>query len=292
MPFNTIAQNRACNKIMISKEYGMLKVETNPSKEQTAFYISLLRDQIRYQALTEIIRPCEPPKFHFGLRFGALVPENTHIPPMKKKDIIQIHQHDNQTRYAYSSKDQYGGTLPPINTLHPIINDIECYLGVDMSDYDTMIGNIYLDSLYIPAHQDTTESSEAVNYPVIVYTLGNRSSLGFWDSSRNNTLYNQYSSNSFVHHNLGYPNNEVCTKNGTVYTIGYEGNGRFDLIHTTPERSVKPEAYPPILLPDTNYIRSDLRNKTIAHYTITLTFRRAKDLSNNTPISPKRLPKE
>jgi len=55
----------------------------------------------------------------------------------------------------------------------------------------------------------------------------------------------------------------------------------FELVHTTPDVTEKPKAYPPLELPN---------GKTITNYTITLTFRRAQDLEKGvTPLTPEKL---
>jgi hypothetical protein len=273
--------------ITISDAYGVLKVETFPSEYKTINYINLLADQIRYQALTEIAREFEPPKFHFGLRWGTIVPENTNIAPMSQEDIVTIQKAHNDSRYAYSYKDQFGEKLPLISELKPIIDEIENALNIDMSAYDAMIGNIYLDGFYIPPHKDTTESKTSSQYPIIVYTIGNNSALGIWDGGTGNKVLHEYNLYSYLYPDLKKPTNEIRTHNGTIYTIGFHGRKRFDLIHATPNPCFKPLLFPPITLPDNECVNSNLRDKTITNYTITLTFRRAQDVSIDMPSFPK-----
>lgn len=181
--------------------------------------------------------------------------------------------------YGYDSVDQKGLPLPSIQTLQPIINEIEKHLGIDMTHYDSVIGNIYLDGEYVYPHRDTTESITARNYPVIVYTIGNDASLGIWDNNKGlmtfaNTYDSTYAPGTLKGLN---PTNELLTNNGTIYTFGLEGRGRFELVHTTPNLNIKQLDYPKLLLPN---------NNVITKYTITLTFRRAKDLTIDTPNKP------
>ena len=148
-----------------------------------------------------------------------------------------------------------------------------------MKDYDSMIGNIYLENEYVYPHRDTTESITARNYPVIVYTIGNDAGLGIWDDNKGkmtfaNTYDSKFAPDNYKDMN---PTNEVLTKNGTIYTFGVNGNGRFELVHTTPSVTNKLINYPKILLPN---------GDIITKYTITLTFRRACDLTNNIPTKP------
>jgi hypothetical protein len=77
----------------------------------------------------------------------------------------------------------------------------------------------------------------------------------------------------------GYTN-EVSTKNGSIYTFGMGGKGRFELTHSTPINDAKVGTQPPITLPN---------GQVITNYTITLTFRRSQDLTAGMPISPAKL---
>jgi hypothetical protein len=76
----------------------------------------------------------------------------------------------------------------------------------------------------------------------------------------------------------GYTN-EVLTKDGSIYTFGLNGNGRFQLTHSTPINDAKVGSQLPITLPN---------GKVISNYTITLTFRRAADLTPGMPLKPSR----
>jgi hypothetical protein len=77
----------------------------------------------------------------------------------------------------------------------------------------------------------------------------------------------------------GYTN-EILTKDGTIYTFGLNGNGRFQLTHSTPINDAKVGSQLPITLPN---------GKVITNYTITLTFRRAADLEPGMPTTPAKI---
>ncbi len=262
---------------IISEEYGVIATEAKLGNEKTISFINLIKKQIEQQALVEVLYDNANPMFHYGIRWGRLIPENKNIQPMHPSTIVKIDQFDKQKVYAYSQKDQHGNELPSITELRPIIDEIEAKLPLDMSQYDAMIGNIYLNGLFIPPHKDRSESKSATKYPIIVFCLGNDSGLGIWDDSIGNKILNSYDINSA---RVSYPppTNEVLIKNGTIYTIAYQGAKRFDLLHTTPNISLKPIKYPAIQLPNTLDMTPKLRNKTITNYTITLTFRRAQDI--------------
>jgi hypothetical protein len=181
--------------------------------------------------------------------------------------------------YAYHELDQNGNPLPSLSQLQPIIDEIQKVLGLDMSDYDSVIGNIYQPNEFIFPHKDVTESKSAKGYPVIVYTMGANAGLGIVDNNKGKmTFANQYDSR-FLRGNeklKGYTN-EVLTKNGTIYTFGMDGKGRFELTHSTPINDAKVGSQLPITLPN---------GKVITNYTITLTFRRAADLTPGMPKTP------
>lgn len=256
---------------ILSEDYGIVRIETNPTPEKTKDYTSLIRKQVLAQTFKENLGKNANVMFHFGLRWGRTSGMFKQVPIKAFGGTANY--------YGYDTQDQNGNDLPPLSDLQPIIDELEANLGIDMSDYDSMIGNIYLENQYIYPHRDTTESSTARNYPVIVYTIGNDSSLGIWDNNKGKmTFVNSYDLNyapkkQNVH-------NEILTKNGTIYTFGLEGKGRFELVHSTPCLAKKPLEFPKLLLPNLD---------VITKYTITLTFRRAKDLDETTPITPKRL---
>jgi hypothetical protein len=262
----------------ISPDYGVVKVETNPLPNETEQVVNLIRPQVEAQTFKENKGKNANMMFHYGLRWGRRKGNpSMGIGPMKAP--IKNNPADGGTYYGYDLYDQNGNPLPPISDLQPIINEIQNSLGIDMSDYDSVIGNIYLPGEYVYPHRDTTESKSAEGYPVVVYTIGNNAGLGIWDGNKGkktfaNTYDSTYAPGTLANNN---PTNEVLTKNGTIYTFGMDGKGRFNLVHTTPDVTEKPNAYPPLKLPN---------GKTVTNYTITLTFRRADKLEEGMPEKP------
>ena len=146
-----------------------------------------------------------------------------------------------------------------------------------MSGYDSMLGNIYLDNQSIAPHRDTTEAKSAEGYPVIVYTIGNDSGLGIWDDNKGKMTFQGAYKEDYQGRK---PTNEISTTNGTIYTFGMDGKGRFALSHTTPLGNIKKNSFPPIKLSD---------GRILTNYTITLTFRRAADLTPGMPTTPAKI---
>jgi alkylated DNA repair dioxygenase AlkB len=260
---------------IISEDYGVVQVETNPTKEETQTFIELIKPQIKAQTYKENKGTFANEMFHYGLMWARTNPKAA---PVK----IQKFEGVNNNYYNYHALDQNGNPLPSIKTLQPIIDKIQETLGIDMSNYDSVIGNIYLDNQYVYPHKDTTESITARNYPVVVYTIGNNAGLGIVDNNQGKlTFANSYNSIYLPSGDKlkGYTN-EVLTKNGTIYTFGMDGKGRFELTHSTPTNSKKTGKFPPIILPN---------GDVIIKYTITLTFRRAADLEPGMPTAPAKL---
>ena len=265
--------------VAVSPDYGVYKSDRNLTTEETEDYINLLRPQAEVQTYKENKGKNANLMFNYGLRWGRRAGNpDTGIPKMFS--IVKNNPADGGTYYGYDRKDQKGNDLPSIEALQPIMNEITQRTGIDMSNYDSVIANIYLEGEYIYPHRDTTEDKSAKEYPVVVYTLGNDAALGIWDYNKGKvTFANTYDSRYAPDNLKGLaPTNEILTKNGSIYTFGLEGKGRFTLVHATPDVTSKPIKYPPIKLPN---------GKTISNYTITLTFRRAQATDIPSPTNYK-----
>lgn len=272
--FFQTGESNSTEIITVSEDYGVVKVDTNPSLEKTKEFVEIIKPQIQAQLYKENKGKFANEMFHYGLMWAR------NNPLAKPVEIDKFEGKSNT--YNYHALDQNGNPLPSVDVLAPIIKEIENSLKLDMSDYDSVIGNIYLDDQYIYPHKDTTESKSARNYPVIVYTLGNDAGLGIVDNNNGKmTFANQYDTKWLSDNDKlkGYTN-ELLTKNGSIYTFGLDGKGRFELTHSTPINNKKLKDFPPITLPN---------GKIVTKYTITLTFRRAKDLSADVPVSPVKL---
>jgi hypothetical protein len=267
--------------VPVSPDYGVYKSDQQLSKEKTEEYINLIKPQAESQTFKENKGKNANMMFHYGLRWGRRGGNpDTGVPRMFSP--INNNSADGGTYYGYDRKDQKGNDLPSIDALRPIMDEISQRTGIDMNNYDSVIANIYLEGEYIYPHRDTTEDKSAKNYPVVVYTLGNDAALGIWDYNKGGiTFANTYDSRYAPDNLKGLnPTNEVLTKNGSIYTFGLEGKGRFTLVHATPDVTSKPAKYPPIKLPN---------GRTIENYTITLTFRRAQATDVVSPTNYERL---
>ena len=258
---------------VISEPYGVVVAETNPTKDKTQEFVNLIQPQIQAQAYKENVGTYANDMFMFGLRWTrkskAKKPLNNRSYANNGLPTTDAKAKDG---YVYDTVDQNGNSLPDLSVLQPIIDEIEQALGRDMSDYDAVIGNIYLPGQNISTHKDTTESLSARNYPVIVYTIGNNSAITIYENQK------QPGAASFA----SDKKTTIPTKDGTIYTFGLDGKGRFEVAHDTPKGIKRDKPFPPITLPN---------GDVITNYTITLTFRRAADLEAGMPDSPAKITK-
>ena len=264
-------QGVSSNVEVVSPDYGVVVVETNPSLAKTEEFVKIIQPQIEAQAYKENTSGAANDMFMYQFRWtrkkNALAPLNNRSYANNGLPITDAKSKDS---YVYDTVDQNGNPLPPVSDLQQIIDEIQNSLGIDMSDYDAVIGNIYLPGQNVATHRDTTESLSARNYPVIVYTIGNDSGIGIYEDKENP------GSPSF----RSDSRKEIPTKNGTIYTFGMDGKGRFELAHDTPKDVKRDKKFPPITLPN---------GTVIENYTITLTFRRAADLTPGMPTSPRKI---
>jgi hypothetical protein len=277
------------NVEVISPDYGVVKAETNPTESDTQQIINLIAPQIEKQAYKENVGGNANWQFSFGnmwsrvnLKAKPLVIDSFAGVSKTKAQIEALKKEGKDTDktkfiYDYHELDQDGNPLPSLSELQPLIDKIQNALGIDMSDYDSMLGNIYLDNQSIAPHRDTTEAKSAEGYPVIVYTIGNDSGLGIWDDNKGKITFQGTYKQDYQGRN---PTNEIPTTDGTIYTFGMDGKGRFALSHTTPLGNIKKNPFPPIKLSD---------GRVITNYTITLTFRRAADLTPGMPKTPAKI---
>lgn len=259
---------------VISKSYGVVSLETNPSEAETQAMVDVIKPQIAKQAYKENKSSTANDMFMYGLRWTRKA--NAHKPLVNKSFANKGKATDNplsRDGYVYDTVDQNGNTLAPLSDLQPIIDKIESSLDIDMSNYDSVIGNIYLPGQRIATHRDTTESMSAREYPVVVYTIGNDSGINVYKNAKNPGAVSFASDIK----------QSIPTKNGSIYTFGMDGKGRFEAAHDTPTGIKRDVKYPPITLPD---------GRVVENYTITLTFRRAADLETGMATNPKKSVKE
>jgi alkylated DNA repair dioxygenase AlkB len=240
--------------------------------EQSNQFIDILQPQIVKQAYVENRARTANLMFSFGLRWARNIPNPTEKSEQAKNlgkprpNKKQIKSKEGAT-YGYYTTDQNNNPIPSIKELQPIIDFIQSKLGIDMSNYDAMLGNIYDDSSFIHQHRDTTESITAKGYPVIVINLGADGHLEY-DKDVSST-YASYKKSG-----------QLNLTNGGIYAFGINGENRFTFHHRIGSGLESPNPLKPIKLPN---------GETLTNYRITLTFRRASDLEPEMPFTPNKI---
>jgi len=130
--------------------------------------------------------------------------------------------------------------------------------GVDMTNYDGAIINLYEENTFISSHNDVDESRSAINYPVIGVNLGGTGNFSI--ESRD-----------------GSPK-QLDLKSGTAYVFGVNGVNR-EVFHRTlpkPQDSFLPELT----------TRLDGKTYEPGSYRVTITMRRVMPLVEGMTINP------
>lgn len=237
--------------------------------EQANQFIDLLQPQIKNQAYVENKAETANFMFSFGLRWARSIPnrgeksEQGKILGRPRPNKKSIKSKESGT-FGYFTTDQNNKPLPPITDLKPIMDFIESKLGIDLSNYDAMLGNIYDNYSFISQHRDTTESITAENYPVVVINLGANGHLEY-DKDTTST-YAEYKKTG-----------QLDLSNGGIYAFGVDGVNRFTFHHRIGQGLESANPLKPITLPDGTVLKN---------YRITLTFRRASDLEPGMPDNP------
>ena len=222
-------------------------------------FIDLLQPQIKGQAYKENKGKKANKMFSFGLNWGRKTDDRfpARHSENNKYALKNTSFNGDKETYRYFTRDQNGNPITDIKALQPIMDYIQSVLGIDMSAYDTMLGNIYEPATFISQHKDTTESRSAEKYPVIVLNLGASSPIILQEDTRQET--------------------KISLINGGIYAFGIEGQNRLISHRTIDEIGQNP--LKPIIV----------EGETVKDYRITLTFRRAQDITADMPKVPKKL---
>jgi hypothetical protein len=160
------------------------------------------------------------------------------------------------TSYGYFTTDIKGNPLTPIpQRLRELLTKAT---GVDISDYDGAIINLYDENTFIGPHADEDESITAIKYPVVAVNIGGNGVFVVGDNTNYQTL---------------------DLKDGAGYVFGYNGKNR-TVRHSTTARSVKGGFLPTITT------EIDGQTYPQGSYRITITMRRVRPLTSDMPVAP------
>ncbi len=255
--------------------YGVVQISTNPTKDFDTYLTDVISDNIKENAYVENGSSSANLMFSYGWQWKG----NNSKKVIGDKLIVQPAEVDFsgkgnpvvvKSKYFYDSKYNDGALVPNISELDFLKKHIEKNLGIDMSNYDVALNNIYTKGTSLYRHTDIDESNTAKNYPVVVYVLGNEHKVRIDDNG-----------GGAVRGVGEMVNPKTLTlKNGDIYTFGMNGKGRFEAVHDVIRTDKTDASFPPISLPD---------GRTINKYTVTFTFRRAADLEPGMPSAPTKL---
>ena len=160
-------------------------------------------------------------------------------------------------RYGYYDQSVNG---QPLGQITPRFRELmQKATGVDMTNYDGAIINLYEKDTFISSHNDVDESKSAIKYPVIGINLGGKGNFSIEprDGSKIQTLDLQA---------------------GTGYIFGVDGVNRkvFHRTFPTPQDSFLPELTTKI----------DGKTYPAGSYRVTITMRRIMPLTQGIPQAP------
>lgn len=186
--------------------------------------------------------------------------------PVEIKETI-VNSQGQRNKYAYYDVSIDGEALGAIPTrLKELMTKAT---GVDASNYDGAIINIYPKNGFISAHNDVDESVTAINYPVIVANIGGTGSLSI-EGAESQKARKGYSSKEYVNEPLS---------SGSAYIFGEDGKNR-NVFHRTLPSSGKGN------LPQLNVKGQIIPANS---YRISVTLRRVKDLEPGMPTTPNKI---
>lgn len=173
--------------------------------------------------------------------------------------------------YGYSNLDAFGNKLPEMKSIEKITKYIESKLKIDLSNYDSVLANVYTENQFIPPHRDTTEDERAGEYAIVVLNIGADGSISeipsdyYTGGSKSNSRWK-----------------DMKLDNGGMYAFGVNGKNRFNFFHAINTKDFgKTTPTKPITLPD---------GSTLSNYRITLTYRRVTNPAiDKSPKRPVRL---
>jgi hypothetical protein len=258
---------------VISEDYGVVQAETNPSKEFTQMLVDNIAENIKENAYVENGSSTANLMFSYGWQWKGNNTKNATGEKLKVQPAeVDINANGVlkpiKPYYFYDSKYNDGTPVPSIREMDILKRHIEKTLGIDMTDYDVALNNIYTKDTKLYRHTDIDESNTAKGYPVVVYVLGNEHKVRIDDNGGKRAAGPMVNPKT------------LTLRNGDIYTFGMDGKGRFEALHDVIEAPKTDSSFPPITLPD-----GTVTNK----YTITFTFRRAADLTPGMPTAPAKI---
>jgi hypothetical protein len=222
------------------------------NKEEQLELFNMLKPYLEKQAAKTNKGVAASKMIGLGLRWDY----KSNNPGKESKNIPDVINPGNKNKYGYYDTSINNQPLAPINFRFKEL--MQKATGVDMTNYDGAIINLYEANSFISAHNDVDESKSAINYPVIGVNIGGTGNLSI--ESRD-----------------GSPK-QLDLKAGTGYVFGVDGVNREVWHRTLPKAQDS-------FLPE---LTTQLDGKTYnpGSYRVTITMRRVMPLQPGMPNKP------
>jgi hypothetical protein len=222
------------------------------TKEEQLELFDYLKPYLEEQAAKTLKSNQASKMIGLGLRWDYKS-NNTGRPAVNIPDVINP---GNKNKYGYYNQSING---QPLGQITPRFRELmQKATGVDMTNYDGAIINLYEKDTFISSHNDVDESKSAIKYPVIGINIGGKG--------------------NFSIERLGPENAMLNLEAGTVYIFGVDGINRevWHRTFPTPQDSFLPELTTKI----------DGKTYPAGSYRITITMRRVMPLESGMPEAP------
>lgn len=246
-------QTTSEEKIIKGKEVkeGIYVNQEALTKEEQLELFNYLKPYLESQAAKTNKSPNASKMIGLGLRWDYKS-NNPNKPAIYIEDVINP---ANKTKYGYYNTSINGEDLAQITPRFREL--IQKATGVDMTNYDGAIINLYDNDSFISSHNDVDESNSAINYPVVGINLGGNGNFSI--ESKEDPI-------------------QLKLKAGTAYVFGVNGVNRKVFHRTFPGKQDS-------FLPE---LTTKLDNKTYpaGSYRVTITMRRVMPLTEGMTESP------
>jgi predicted NAD-dependent protein-ADP-ribosyltransferase YbiA (DUF1768 family)/alkylated DNA repair dioxygenase AlkB len=222
------------------------------TKDEQLELFDYLKPFLEEQAARTLKGPAASKMIGLGLRWDY----KSNNPGKQSMNILDVINPGNKTKYGYYDSSINNQPLAPIT---PRFRELmQKATGVDMTNYDGAIINLYEPTSFISSHNDVDESRSAIGYPVIGINIGGTGNFSI--ESRD-----------------GSPK-QLDLKAGAGYVFGVDGVNR-EVYHRTfakPQDSFLPELI----------TKLDGKSYEPGSYRITVTMRRVMPLQPGMPSKP------
>ena len=224
------------------------------TKEEQLELFNILKPYIEQQGAKTNKATSANVMIGLGLRWDY----KSNNPNYKSIEIKNIIVPGSSAKYGYYEVSINGQPLGPIN---PRIKTLMSKAtGIDATDYDGAIINLYTDKTFISAHNDVDEAADAIGYPVLVLNIGGSGNFSVQQTGK----YEPTPLNS-----------------GDSYVFGINGENRKVMHRTFPS---KQDGFLPAI---TTAIDGETYSE--GSYRLSITLRRVKNLEPGMPTVPSKI---